>query len=1455
MEDTFAAVNTYGPAFDDAQPLNLKQIITVIVHKADRFVATAIEQILAPVGKVLLSFIVTQGPNPILKAVTLSSRTNFITEVEVPITPQVSFTLFLDYEGLQLRCRLCLAVSHSAADCPHRIRSPRFDQNREPPRPSERPPHQDSRGFDLNTRPLHSTDGRTRQDQHAAKEANSDSSSTGGSIQLYEQFRASPPSRNRPEASRSISTSTAETSSARYHRHPDSQRALPGTSSSNSERRNTNTRPSTSQDILQLPGLPLNQGIFLQNPSNQTAFNRVYSAYVPPPIAARILTRREPAQMRLTVGTYNVRGLGARIARSKLKVVIQNIKPAIDIFAIQEHKLREVDSDFTIRNIWPQATVFNFPATDGIHAQRNPLVSGGRGGVMLFVSPTVAPLIVNHGTLPQEGGLWLHLDLLDGRKLGIAAVYAPNTAAERTLLWTQMEVVLDETRSWLVLGDFNMITNSLDQAGGTPKLASGEESTRWKTLIQTLHLLDTFQRKDGSINYTWDNRRKAMLTAQQSQQDMVIADGGRILKRLDRIYVDVALQQHQVLSEILPGSTLSDHLPVVAAFILGSHTGHKKTNYRMNISSLQDTRLKEQIVRYWGQWQSKYERCNTPPLLTLKYCIKRAAKLCQLWGKKMATKRKEKLNKLILKVHGLTLQLQADTTNIYTQVKLEAAQSELNILENDKARWVQSHLDRKWEEQGERTSKLFFNSIKTRKKQTGIHVLQDEEERMLTDESDILDLSIRYFSQILQEPPVEDQHLSAVDELLLHTQARVNPEERECLSKNFTTEELHEAAKLLGRNKCPGPDGVPVEFFLIFWEVIAPLLFNATTEGIQQGLLNPFYNRGTITLLPKEGEPTLLGNKRPITLLNSVYKIWAKALQLRLSPILQRLITWEQNSFLPGRLLHSTVLLCNEAVHQAKHNGQPSVLLKLDFRKAFDMLNWEFLYKSMKQMDFGEEFIRMVTALNTNASSSVRINNTRSKTFKISRSVRQGCPLSPLLFTIALQVFSDAINSMIREGQLKGIELPGTGIQYCQGLFADDAHILLYADRTNLLNAKQLLQTFGVASGLRVQWNKSKARWISTSTERPTWTEELDWVWGTEDEVDIFLGFLFTDQLDHNSIFETVKQKIIKNINCPLNRSSTIHGRIVIANHIMYGIIWFILPLWAGGKSMLRTLETLILRYVWGGTDYVKKRHRVSEKLLHQRKEDGGLGLMSLQAQIQAFTAKTIRWAYSPGKHPLKSWLLAKFEDIAQLRWGSSHHTWTVTPSKGLWPAMSPILLHICQVWQQTARFLAPISDLPLLAWKRLSLWGPKTTGARNVTRNANSGNFVRLKSAGLLDIGDITEDGQACLPLQAAANMVLPPPVHRAYARIVDSTPTYTATFCGPSQFATATCNAQTWCIRLSEEAPMNDNAISAVHAKATFLLRDTKLVPTNLRDTPPSAHWSRAPVATHASSKGKTP
>ncbi|KAL3695899.1 hypothetical protein R1sor_009975 [Riccia sorocarpa] len=714
--------------------------------------------------------------------------------------------------------------------------------------------------------------------------------------------------------------------------------------------------------------------------------------------------------------------------------------------------------DMLIAQVWPGAEGLFLPAADGAWAMRNSDLQGGKGGVILLYAPWVKRHIHQSGMLPLQAGIWITLKGQHNLDMGVADVYAPNSPALRTRIWNTLATSLDAAFKWTLLGDLNMTLEPEDQFGGIGLPIAGEEKTAWNLLQGTLQLKDTFVPTTGKILFSWDNKRKVLLQDDRLSQDSLdLTDPtlteGRVLKRLDRIYANEQLLSKPYNCVILPRFMLSDHLPVVTSLQLGNITYSGATHFRLNTDLLRDPKLQEKIKIEWLQIERWHLQNRSTPERLLKACIRRTVIICRHWGKIKAEKKRQEVAEIRLNILNLSCHLQYNPQCMNTQIQLHHEQLKLQAIELQKAKWVESLLDRKWAKEGDRCTKTFFPALKARKEKTAIHELINDQGTSLTEEEDKAEWAKTFFARLLQKAPEEPGELQATEFILAACTTKVDDDQRAQLEKEYTLTELHQAAL----------------------QLVGPALLRLATDGLQNSKFPPYFTAGDIVLIPKVGDQAQLHNKRPIILLNAAYKIVAKLLQNRMTPVLQSIITWEQNVFIQGRTIHATLFLCNEAVWEAKNQGQDSTLLKVDFRKTFDTLSWEFLFKTMATMQFGEQFINCIKALTSTASSTVIVNKTRSGKVNVGRSVRQDCPISPLLFTLATQAWTDYVNSLQSRQQLKGINLPHAGITYIQGHFADDIHLMLRAEPGNLLNAKNAIALFGKASGLNVQWNKSLA--------------------------------------------------------------------------------------------------------------------------------------------------------------------------------------------------------------------------------------------------------------------------------------------------------------------------------------------------------------------------------------------
>ncbi|XP_071695868.1 uncharacterized protein [Rutidosis leptorrhynchoides] len=353
----------------------------------------------------------------------------------------------------------------------------------------------------------------------------------------------------------------------------------------------------------------------------------------------------------------------------------------------------------------------------------------------------------------------------------------------------------------------------------------------------------------------------------------------------------------------------------------------------------------------------------------------------------------------------------------------------------------------RWILEDEENSKFFHNVIRRRNDKSRI--------RGLTlngvwneNPQDLKDAIFEHFRNVFTEtnsdrPSLEDLNYPSI-----------TSDEASALELPFDEKEVHDVVFDCGSTKAPDL----VSAVAWFWE----------NSDFSKGC-----NACFVTLVPKRSDPITLGDFRPISLIGSYYKIDAKVLSNRLRKVLPSLIGSEQSAFLKDRFILDGGLIVNESIDFLKANNQKSLLFKVDFEKAFDCLNWDFILEVMRCMGFGCKWRKWILSCLNIASISILFNGSPTKEFSLSRGVRQGDPLSPFLFILAAEVLNILSKAAIENGLFKGTEIGADKVLISHLQYADDTIFLGKWSRENVYSLRNLLKCFELASGLKVNFQKS----------------------------------------------------------------------------------------------------------------------------------------------------------------------------------------------------------------------------------------------------------------------------------------------------------------------------------------------------------------------------------------------
>ena len=447
---------------------------------------------------------------------------------------------------------------------------------------------------------------------------------------------------------------------------------------------------------------------------------------------------------------------------------------------------------------------------------------------------------------------------------------------------------------------------------------------------------------------------------------------------------------------------------------------------------------------------------------------------------------------------------------------------------------------------------------------------------------------------------------------------------KDILNAPFTTSEVAEAVKSMKNSKAPGVDGLPIELYKILWAQISEIFVAAIHECFQREALYEEAKIGILNLIPKPGKDSrILKNLRPITLLNTDYKVIEKCIARRMDQVMDDIIHTDQKGFVRGRSIFTNIRKLLDLIRYCENEEIPALFLSLDFKKCFDQISFKIIQGSLRFFEFPDYICKWVEILYTDFSVKVSNNGHMSHPIKIERSVHQGGCCSSYLFLCCAEILALILRS---NKSIKGI--PVEDILFILNQFADDTDVCSLFDQCSLSAILQDLENFKLQSGFEISYDKTAILRVGSMkdsdamlyTQKPTaWKNDVINVLGID---------IASDPEIVMKNYDKCCEKMKKVFCSWKNRGLSLLGKISVINTLVASLfIYKFMTIPNLPQSGLNAIEEEMNKFIWNG-----KRAKIPLRVLKRSKKDGGLGLVDLKKRQDAVKITWIQLLQSDEK-------------------------------------------------------------------------------------------------------------------------------------------------------------------------------------------------------------------------------
>ena len=817
------------------------------------------------------------------------------------------------------------------------------------------------------------------------------------------------------------------------------------------------------------------------------------------------------------------------------------------------------------------------------HLFHTPTLSETHGGIVVFVSRNND--IIDHKELIP--GRLLNIKFADrfsGEQLNLSIFYGPQWRKKKR---EDVEKIVDFfnsaheiTDNNIIIGDFNFVEHDVDKGknmDGRDKMVS----SIWKGFGQAKAITDPFR--------TQFPRKKLY---------SFIAPTGK--SRGDRAYVSEDFLP--MVSEIKYTGTIFNSAHKIMTFEVRDKREIGPGYWKLNCSHIEDVLYKKEIEGVFDDIRNLDIDDPIKRWHLFHIAVAGVSRDYSIRKAKIKKGIKSEVTKQLTKLECIP----DDVLTLPQKKDLAYFKSKYSQIVTEEIHGHQVRTRGNPDYEMNEPNIAFYAKLEKRSQERNtINELQDEDGSLKTRNEEMLSIAEKYYKKLFT--PSNTDKLRQT-QLLRNIVKRINSSDRQKLDAPITAKELLDAVFQLHAKKSPGPDGIPAEFYQFYWYLIGDM-YMEYINAARRTSFSKYKNTSVTTIIYKrKGKIYELGNYRPISLINVDLKIISKVLTNRLKPVLPSIIHESQTNVL-GRRIDYTIHMLRDLVDFSEKNDVEAAFIFLDQEKAFDRVDHEFLFRTMEAFGFGETFIGWIKTLYSNASTRIKVNGFLTKNIPLRRGIRQGCPLSALLYVIVIEVLALQLRA---NPNLVGFEIEGEKIISLH--YADDA-IITITQNNCFKEVIKDLALYEEASGAKVNYDKTKGLWLGKWKNRTDTPLGIKWTNKNIKRLGVYVG----NENPAKNTFEDIVSKVERSMNywkqfglCTLAKTRVIE--IFHASRLWFAATFYPVP-----TSLVEKMHKAFLVYV----NFPNLTSTISQVELRKLREDGGAKLMDVSVKAETYQ---VRW-------------------------------------------------------------------------------------------------------------------------------------------------------------------------------------------------------------------------------------